>query len=95
MLYPKGKILSGIVVYKIGTLSAKTPIKRLNYLEMSIALVVFAVEIIKKYFFKEVGMKQHYLEPVIEFLEVRHSDVLLISLDTPENRNDIFGGGDL
>lgn len=62
-------------------------------MEKSVALVVFVTVKIKK--FKEVGMKQHYFEPVIEILNVYHSDVLLASLDTPENRDDIFGGGDL
>ena len=37
-------------------------------------------------------MKQHYIVPVIEFITVYHSDVLLASFDTPENRDDIFGG---
>ena len=37
-------------------------------------------------------MKHNYQAPVIDISELCVSDVLQISLDTPENRNDIFGG---
>jgi len=58
-------------------------------MEKSVALVVFVTVKIKK--FKDVGMKQFYQGLIIEIDYVSKNDVLLISLDTPEYRDDIFG----